>query len=51
MKRPEIDAAIKQDIADGKTLGVNQTPDFFVNGKPLKKFGYKELQELIESEL
>lgn len=51
MKRPEIDAAIKQDIEDGKALNVTQTPQFFVNGKPLKKFGYKELEELIESEL
>ena len=50
MKRPEIDTVIKQDMADAKTLGVTQTPEFFVNGKPLKKFGYKELQELIESE-
>ncbi|MDD3342896.1 MAG: thioredoxin domain-containing protein [Sulfurospirillaceae bacterium] len=51
MKRPEIDAIIKQDIADSKLLGVNQTPEFFVNGKPLKRFGYKELEELINSEL
>jgi len=51
MKKPEIDAIIKQDIADSKTLGVTKTPQFFVNGKPLIKFGYKELQELIESEL
>ena len=51
MKKPEIDAAIKQDIEDGKLLGVSQTPQFFVNGKPLKRFGYKELEELINSEL
>ena len=51
MKRPEVDKKIKQDIADTKTLNVMQTPEFFVNGKPLKRFGYKELQELIESEL
>ena len=51
MKKPEIDALIKQDIADTKTLGVKATPEFFVNGKPLIKFGYKELQTLIESEL
>ena len=51
MKNPEVDARIKQDIADTKTLGVMQTPEFFVNGKGLKRFGYKELQTLIESEL
>ena len=51
MKKPEVDANIKQDIEDTKTLNVMKTPEFFVNGKPLKRFGYKELQELIESEL
>lgn len=51
IKRAEIDANIKQDLADAKTLGVNKTPEFFVNGKPLLRFGYKELQTLIESEL
>jgi len=51
MKKPEIDAIIKQDIADTKTLGVKATPEFFVNAKPLVKFGKKELQALIDSEL
>ena len=51
MKKPEIEALIAQDIADVKTLGVKATPEFFVNGKPLLKFGYKELQAHIESEL
>lgn len=51
MKKPEIDALIKQDIADTKTLGVKATPEFFVNGKPLIKFGKQELEDLIKSEL
>ncbi len=51
MKRPEVAANIKQDMEDINTLGVMKTPDFFVNGKPLKRFGYQELKELIESEL
>ncbi len=51
MKKPEVEANVKQDIADTKTLGVMATPEFFVNAKPLVKFGYKELQTLIESEL
>ncbi|AFL68793.1 DsbA family protein [Sulfurospirillum barnesii] len=51
MKKPEIDAIIKQDIADTQTLGVRATPEFFVNGKPLITFGRKELQALIASEL
>jgi len=51
MKKPEVEAVVKHDIADTKTLGVMATPEFFVNGKPLVKFGYKELQTLIEAEL
>jgi protein-disulfide isomerase len=51
LKDPKIDKHIDQDLADVKTLGVHQTPEFFVNGKPLKKFGYKELENLINSEL
>ena len=51
MKKPEIDAIIKQDIADTKTLGVRATPEFFVNAKPLVKFGKIELRALIDSEL
>lgn len=47
MKKPEISERIKQDFADIKTLGVKQTPEFFVNSKPANSFGYKELQELI----
>lgn len=51
MKKQEVETAIKKDIADTKVLGVMATPEFFVNAKPLKKFGYKELETLIESEL
>jgi len=51
MKNPEIDKIIAQDLADGKVLGANKTPAFFVNGKPLQHFGYEQLKELINSEL
>jgi protein-disulfide isomerase len=51
MNNPEIDRIIKQDLADAKTLNVRKTPGFFVNGKPLPSFGYKQLQELVESEI
>ena len=36
---PAIAAALQQDIADMKTLGVKATPGFFVNGRPLTDFG------------
>ena len=51
MNDPKIAKLIKQDIADAKTLNVRKTPGFFVNGKPLLKFGYNQLKELIESEI
>jgi protein-disulfide isomerase len=42
---------MNQDISDARTLKVDKTPGFFVNGKPLEKFGYQELKMLVESEL
>ena len=51
MNNPEIVKLIKQDLADAKTLNVRKTPGFFVNGKPLIKFGYKQLKALVEAEI
>ncbi len=51
MNDPAIAALIAQDIADAKTLDVRKTPGFFVNGKPLQTFGYRQLQELIQTGL
>ncbi|OUR94208.1 disulfide bond formation protein DsbA [Halobacteriovorax marinus] len=51
MNDPSFVKIIEQDLADGRTLGVRATPSFFVNGKPLKKFGYSYLKDLIEAEL
>jgi len=51
MHDPAIAKIIAQDLADAKTLNVQKTPGYFVNGKPLQVFGYRQLQELIQSEL
>jgi protein-disulfide isomerase len=51
MTDPDIVKLIKQDLADAKALNVRKTPGFFVNGKPLSRFGYRQLQELVESEI
>ncbi|WP_426415745.1 DsbA family protein [Aestuariirhabdus sp. LZHN29] len=51
MKDPAIDAIIKQDLADAATLGVKKTPDFFVNGQPLPRFGFQELRDLLLDEV
>jgi protein-disulfide isomerase len=47
----ETTAALKQDQADGRTLKIDQTPTFFVNGKPLSDFGVRQLQDLVGSEV
>ena len=51
MQRPEIAERIQQDMADAQQLQVSKTPGFFVNGKPLIRFGYQQLQDLVESEV
>jgi len=48
---PEIAQVIAQDLADAQTLNVTKTPEFFVNGKPLPSFGYKQLQQLVDDAL
>lgn len=50
-KNPAIQGIINQDIADGKVLGANKTPSFYVNGRPLQQFGLQELKDLINEEL
>ena len=46
-----ISDRIRQDMSDARQLKVSKTPSYFVNGKPLQRFGYEELQTLVESEL
>lgn len=48
---PRITEIIEQDLADARTLGVQKTPGFFVNGRPLEPFGYEPLVQLIASEV
>ena len=51
MHSPEIAEIIEQDMADVRALNVQKTPGYFVNGKPLQTFGYKQLHQLIQAEL
>jgi protein-disulfide isomerase len=51
MQGMEIAHILLQDMADAKTLGVRRTPTFFVNGKPLPRFGLPQLQALVASEV
>lgn len=51
MAAPEIADVIAQDLADAATLNVSKTPDFFVNGRPLPSFGFRQLQDLVDAAL
>lgn len=47
----EAQRIIEQDLADAAALNVTKTPEFFVNGRPLPRFGYDELKKLVEQEV
>lgn len=51
MDAPEIARLIAQDLEDANALKVTQTPEFFVNGKPLPSFGYEPLKKLVDEAL
>lgn len=51
MASPDIGNLLQQDIRDGAALEVTKTPTFFVNGRPLPRFGYEELKTLIDQTL
>ncbi|MDP1606258.1 MAG: thioredoxin domain-containing protein [Rhodocyclaceae bacterium] len=51
MLAPAIAQVIAQDLADADTLKVSKTPEFFVNGKPLPRFGFDQLKKLVDEAL
>ncbi|MGS4947538.1 thioredoxin domain-containing protein [Meridianimarinicoccus sp. RP-17] len=51
MLAPDLVAILNQDRADVETMGVRQTPTFFVNGRPLDPFGEAELRALVAEEV
>jgi protein-disulfide isomerase len=51
MHVPSINSILQQDVADLKALGVRQTPTILVNGKPLRSFGPRPLEDLVGSEV
>lgn len=44
-------AKLQRDLKDGQSLGVRQTPTFFVNGRRLARFSEADLRGLIDEEL
>ena len=51
MQDLEFVRIIEQDLEDGRTLGVRKTPQFFVNGQPLVRFGYPQLKTMLDAEV
>lgn len=51
MNSPEIAARMERDSADARALNVTKTPEYFVNGRPMPRFGLEELQGLVREEL
>jgi protein-disulfide isomerase len=50
-KMPDIVGIMNTDANDVKAVGVNKTPTFFVNGKPLLDFGAQQLLDLVKAEV
>ena len=50
-QRPELSAALRQDIEDLTALQVTKTPTFFVNGRGLPSFGREQLTALVAEEV
>ena len=48
---PDVIATLNRDRDDVETIGISQTPTFFVNGKPLLDFGAEQLVALVASEV
>jgi len=47
MDDPEIIRRLEQDAEDVQVVRVRQTPTFFVDGRPLMRFGADELREMV----
>ncbi len=48
---PEVLARLAQERADVETIGVAQTPTFFVDGRPLLDFGAEPLLEMVRTQV
>ena len=51
MESTDLDAAIEADLSLGASVGVNATPMFFVNGRPISGAAELQLRLLVEEEL
>lgn len=51
LNSPAIVDIARQDANDVAALGIQKTPTFFVNGKPLRNFGMQQLYDLVQQEV
>jgi protein-disulfide isomerase len=51
MSAPQVARNMSQDAADARTLAVQKTPEYFVNGRQMATFGYEQLRQLVQDEL
>ena len=42
---------VQNDMVDGNRLGINATPTFFVNGRPVNERSYDALKASVEAAL
>jgi protein-disulfide isomerase len=48
MTQPDVLEAVQQDIRDVQAFNIKATPEFFVNGRSLPSFGFKQLSQMVE---
>lgn len=48
MNQPDVTEAVQQDIRDVQAFNIKATPEFFVNGRSLPSFGFKQLSQAVE---
>jgi len=48
MNQPEVTEAVQKDVQDVQVFNIKATPEFFVNGRSLPSFGFKQLSRLVE---
>lgn len=48
MNLPAVNEAVQQDIRDVQAFNIQATPEFFVNGRSLPSFGFKQLSQMVE---
>lgn len=51
MEDPAVKIKIDDDIAEGRQIGVNSTPTFYLNGKKLNIQGFEDLNAAVANEL